>query len=316
MRINILAFFMLIIVVGCNTKSTFSRFERTNSHVNEIPTTNHFRVVLTQTPNFINSKSAGNLSATRIFPNSTTVPPVDFTETYTFQSSENWVLSKGSVSDTALELLGMQARGHFIVPGVPLISQPDYTSCGEAAFAMGWNYKHPEWAVDTAKVRVIGQSLNAYFPSRSPTPHGYLGTPPSVMEQIGNYYAREFNTPLPTVGNIDVDKGGAYARLEAKGLLFNQLSKGNPVIIEVTDLIGNPNRIYNDSHYVIVTGMNFDTGMLTFNDPLVNLSMSGKYSGLGRLAEWSQIFNSWFTNLDINPGEEGHPGRGWYMIVH
>jgi len=49
---------------------------------------------------------------------------------------------------------------------------------------------------------------------------------------------------------------------------------------------------------------------------LVSLSMSGKYSGYGRSAEWSQVWNSWFNNKDINPGQSGHPGRGWYMIVH
>jgi uncharacterized protein YvpB len=225
-------------------------------------------------------------------------------------------LSYGNESDAAYVLIGQQARGQLILQKVPLVNQQNYTSCGEAAFAMGWNYRHPEWGLDIGMVETIGQTLGIYFPARSSKPRGYLGTPPSGMEVIGDYYAAMYNLLPPTVGNIDLDNGGAYARLEAKGLLYSQLSAGNPVIIEVTDIIGTPSKIYNDSHYVIVTGMNFDTGIVTYNDPLINLSMSGKYSGYNRSAEWTQIWASWFNNKDINPGEGGHPGRGWYMIVH
>ena len=225
------------------------------------------------------------------------------------QSNEN-------VSESAYVLLGQQARGQVILPKVPLVSQQDFTSCGEAAFTMGWNYRHPDRVLDIGMVESLGLKLDAYYPARSPHPRGYLGTSPSGMVVIGDYYAAEYNQLPPTTGNIDLDNGGAFARLEAKGLLYSQLSAGNPVIIEVTDDIGNPSKIYNDSHYVTVTGMNFDTDIVRYNDPLVNLSMSGKYAGSGRSAEWSQIWASWFNNKDINPGEGGHPGRGWYMIVH
>jgi len=224
--------------------------------------------------------------------------------------------SNGNESDAAYVLIGQQARGQLILQRVPLINQQNFTSCGEAAFAMGWNYRHPEWELDIGMVETIGQTLDVYFPARSSKPRGYLGTPPSGMEVIGDYYASMYNLLPPTVGNIDLDNGGAYARLEAKGLLYSQLSAGNPVIIEVTDIIGTPSKIYNDSHYVTVTGMNFDTGIVTYNDPLINLSMHGKYSGYSRSAEWTQLWTSWFNNKDINPGEGGHPGRGWYMIVH
>jgi hypothetical protein len=155
-----------------------------------------------------------------------------------------------------------------------------------------------------------------YFPALSINPQGYLGTSPAGMEAIGNYYVARYGVHAPTAGNINLDNGGAYARLEAEGLLFRQLSVGNPIIIEVTDNIGNPSRSRNDSHYVIVTGMDFDAGVVTYNDPLVNISMSGKYSGFGRKADWSQVWNSWVNNRDTNPNLGGHPGRGWYMIVH
>ncbi len=136
------------------------------------------------------------------------------------------------------------------------------------------------------------------------------------MKAIGNSVAVRYDTNVPTSGNIELDNGGAFARLEGKGLLYSQLSAGNPVIIEVSDSIGSPSKTHNDSHYIIITGMDFDMGSVNYNDPLVNLSMSGKYSGYGRSSDWSQVWYSWFNNKDVNPGEGGHPGRGWYMVVH
>jgi uncharacterized protein YvpB len=220
-----------------------------------------------------------------------------------------------NLSADAYVLIGQQARGQLVIQKVPLVSQQDFTSCGEAAFAMAWNYRHPDQALDIENVETIGLRLGVYFPALSPNPHGYLGTSPSGMKAIGDTFAAKYDFLAPTAGNIELDNGGAYSRLEAKGLLYHQLSAGNPIIIEVTDSIGSPSKIYNDSHYVIVTGMDFDAGIVTYNDPLVNISMSGKYSGYGRSTEWSQIWDSWFNNKDVNPGKDGHPGRGWYMLV-
>jgi hypothetical protein len=222
----------------------------------------------------------------------------------------------GVRSEADYVALGRQATGQVILQKVPLVNQLDYTSCGEAAFAMGWNYRHPNWVLDIGTLELTGLKIGVYFPALGPKPQGYLGTSPAGMEAIGNYYAEKYELIPPTVGNINLDGGGGYAQLEARGLLYSQLSANNPVIIEVTDAIGSPSKTYNDSHYVTVTGMNFDTGMVTYNDPLVNISMSGKYSGYNRLAEWSAIWASWANNKDINPGLGGHPGRGWYMIVH
>jgi len=308
--------FLIIMLAVCNFEGDGSNQEVKPSQVASTPTSSHFSIEQQQAYNSSNTKlfrvifEQTTTPVLKVIPKSVSpvadpMPTAEFTDTH----------SGGAVSEEALEILGRHGRGNFILQNIQLISQQDYTSCGEAAFAMGWNYRHPELAVDIALVEEIGLRLNVYFTASSESQHGYLGTPPAGMEAIGDYYANLYNLNQPTTGNIDLNKGGAYARLEAKGLLYSQLSTGNPVIIEVTDNIGNPDNFYNDSHYVIVTGMNFDTNIVTYNDPLVNLSMSEKYSGLGRLAEWSQIWNSWFNNKDINPGEGGHPGRGWYMIV-
>lgn len=314
---TIFVLFLMIMLVGCKFEADSSNQDVKPYQAAYTQTSSQFPIEQSQTPKFSKTKLFEMIMDQTTTSVSTPIPSISSTETSPLPTSEaTGSLSKGNVSDADLELLGQQARGQLIIPKVPLISQQDYTSCGEAAFVMGWNHNHPELALDIGMVEAIGLKLNVYFPALSPTPRGYLGTSPSGMEGIGNYYAFEHNLPAPTVGNIDFDMGGAYARLEAKGLLYSQLSTGNPVIIEVTDIVGYPNKVYNDSHYVIVTGMNFDTDIVTYNDPLVNLSMSGKYSGLGRSAEWSQIWASWFNNKDINPGESGHPGRGWYMIVH
>jgi len=212
--------------------------------------------------------------------------------------------------------IGKQAEGQITIQKVPMVNQPDYSSCGEAAFAMAWNFQHPDLAQDIHMLEIIGVRLGVYFPALSINPQGYLGTSPGGMEAIGNYYAVRYAAHAPTAGNINLDNGGAYSRLEAEGLLFRQLSVGNPIIIEVTDSIGNPSKTYNDSHYVVVTGMDFDAGIVTYNDPLVKVSMNGKYSGFGRKAEWSQVWDSWLNNRDTNPDLGGHPGRGWFMIVH
>jgi uncharacterized protein YvpB len=220
------------------------------------------------------------------------------------------------LTDAAYIGIGQRARGQFALQNVPMVNQENFTSCGEAAVAMAWNYKHPGHSLDIGTVEKAGLTLGVYFPALSAKPTGYLGTSPSGMEAIGSSVAARYETNAPTTGNIEMDNGSAFARLEGKGLLYSQLSAGNPIIIEVSDNTGNPSRTFNNSHYVIITGMDFDTGSVTYNDPLVNLSMSGKYSGYGRSSDWSQVWYSWFNNKDVNPGEGGHPGRGWYMIVH
>ena len=211
--------------------------------------------------------------------------------------------------------MGRKVKGRLSLSGVPLVDQQNYTSCGEAAFVMDWNFLHPAQPLDVEVVQAAGLELGVYFPSGLPGPHGYLGTSPAGMAAIGTYYADRFHAPPPMAGNLDLDMGDAYARQEALGLLFSQLSAGRAVIIEATDVIGEPSRTVNDSHYVVVTGMDFTAGHVFFNDPYLFLSTSGKYSGAARVAEWTDFWASWSRNRDINPGTGARAGRGWYMLV-
>jgi hypothetical protein len=219
-------------------------------------------------------------------------------------------------SAVELEHLGLLARGRARLSDVPLIDQPNYTSCGEAAFAMAWNYLHPGTAFEVGAVEAAGLRLGIYFPARFPGPHGYLGTSPAGMQALGSYFAFLYTATPPTVGTLDLDRGDAFAQLEAKGLIFRELAAGWPVIVEATDILGRPSKLVNDSHYVLLIGMNFDTGQVTFNDPYIFLSTSGVYSGRNRSASWDELWASWSRNRDILPGTNVHAGRGWYMVVH
>jgi hypothetical protein len=181
---------------------------------------------------------------------------------------------------------------------------------------MAWNYLHPDRALKVGSVEAAGLRLGVYFPASLPGPHGYLGTSPGGMQALGSYFAFLYATPPPTGGSLDLDQGGAFAQLEARGLLYRELSSGRPVIVEVTDILGRPSKLVNDSHYVLLTGMDFDTGRVTFNDPYIHLSTSGAYSGLNRSAGWDELWASWSRNRDILPGTNVHAGRGWYLVVH
>ncbi len=211
--------------------------------------------------------------------------------------------------------MGLHARGQLSLSNIPIVNQRDYTSCGEAAIAMGWNYRHPERALTLKQLESTGMSLGVYYPISAPGPYGYTGTSPSGMQAIAGYFAHKYQARLPAAGNIRFDFGDAFAQLEAKGLLYSQLLAGYPVIVEVTNRIGNPSQIFNDSHYVVVTGMDFDTGWVTYNDPYPYLITGGSQSGYERSIQWDSFWLSWSRNRDVNPGKGGRPGQGWYMVI-
>jgi len=221
-----------------------------------------------------------------------------------------------SLSSLYLEKLGLHVNGEVELANIPLVDQPDYTSCGEAAFAMAWNYQHPNHTVDVERVESAGLRIGVYFPANVPGPHGYEGTSPAGMQTLGGYYADIYHTSQPLFGNLDLDQGDAYAQLEARGLLFRELSASLPVLIEVTDILGSPSSDYNDSHYILVTGLDLRVGTVTFNDPYLFLSTSGSYTGRSRTAAWNDLWASWSRNRDILPGTHVYAGRGWYMVIH
>jgi len=220
-----------------------------------------------------------------------------------------------SASPRELERLGLIARGQLTLADVPLMNQPNYTSCGEAAFAMAWDYLHPDRSINVERVEAAGRRIGVYFPASSPGPHGYVGTSPAGMQALSGYFADLYHTAQPVFGNLDLGEGDAYSQLEARGLLYEELSAGFPVVIEVTDILGKPSGSINDSHYILVTGLDLHRGILTFNDPYLFLSSSGAYPGLSRLVDWNELWASWSRNRDILPGTNVYAGRGWYLIV-
>lgn len=135
------------------------------------------------------------------------------------------------------------------------------------------------------------------------------------MQTLGNYFASLYHAPSPAAGNLSLDEGDAFAQLEAKGLIYRELSAGRPVLVEVTDILGQPSKLVNDSHYILLLGMDFDNGRVTFNDPYLYLSTNGAYAGRNRSTGWDELWASWSRNRDILPSTNVHAGRGWYMLV-
>ncbi len=254
-----------------------------------------------------------------VTPASSTATPISITPEWPSATPDPADAPTGGAPATGGEAeffaLGRQAAGTVSIQNVSLVNQENYTSCGEAAFVMAWNYRHSDQRLTLDAVETAALKIGVYYPASLPGPHGYRGTSPAGMQAIGEVYASKYRAQAPLAGNLNLDNGDAYAQQEAIGLLFSQLSAGYPVIIEATDIIGDPSRTINDSHYVVVTGMDFDARRVTYNDPYLYLSTSGKYSGGGRTADWSEVWASWSANRDILPGTNLHAGRGWYMVV-
>jgi hypothetical protein len=211
---------------------------------------------------------------------------------------------------------GKMVDGKLMIANVPMVDQEDDTSCGEAAFAMGWDFHHPNARLDTALAASVAREIGVYFPAELPGPGGYLGTSPGGMVTLADFFAETHGYPKASSGTIDLSRGASYAQQEAQGLLYSALLSGNPVIIDATDRLGRPSTAVNDSHYIVITGMDFTHQLVWFNDPLLAFSMSGTVLGYARSASWSDVWASWSKNRDILPGVGGHPGRGWYLVVH
>ena len=93
-------------------------------------------------------------------------------------------------------------------------------------------------------------------------------------------------------------------RSEGLDLLFRELRRGNPVIIDALTLFDTPR---SGAHFVLVTGIsvapdNKYAVTITYIDPLTGGTKSAPYYGEGGL------WNAWRRNGD--PG-----GAGWWLVV-
>jgi hypothetical protein len=169
---------------------------------------------------------------------------------------------------------------------VPAILQMRYTSCGEAAITMAYNYAYPETQVREAEVIEYALDQGYY------TPRNWPFTSPADMVLIAEYFADTVST-----GYVDDAEEG----LE---FLTQTLTGGDPVIIDVLSRLYDPD---SSAHFVVVTGLEIDPDnpnktRILFNDPLTGSNRWGYWLG------GEGVWNAWQNNGD--PG-----GEGWWMVI-
>lgn len=169
---------------------------------------------------------------------------------------------------------------------VPVLQQSRGTSCGEAVIVMTYNYAYPNTPVTEQQV-IEYAAANGYFTEDLPP-----FTSPANMVKIAEYYAD------------NVSSGTVLSAGQGLSLLQQKLHNGEPVIIDVLSNFSDPE---SEAHFVVVTGISFDTArnnavIIHYNDPLTGTAESADWDG-------SQgVWNAWQTNGD--PG-----GAGWWMVL-
>jgi hypothetical protein len=163
------------------------------------------------------------------------------------------------------------------------LQQKKITSCGEAAITMAYNYAYPDSPLNELDIVAFAMDKGYYIDNRRPY------TSPANMIVIANHYAE------------DVRSGAVTTPEEGLMLLFERLSKNEPVIIDIWTYLDIP---YSDAHFVVVTGISAhpkNQGMyiIHYNNPLTARAES---------ARWDEIWTAWKNNGD--PG-----GSGWWMTI-
>ncbi len=169
---------------------------------------------------------------------------------------------------------------------VTSILQARYTSCGEAALTMAYNYAYPESRVNEQEV--IDFALSAGYFTERYAPF----TSPADMVEIAKHYADAVST-----GRVKTEEEGL-------SLLTEKLIHGNPIIIDSRARLYEPGSV---AHFVIVTGLVLDKEnpnktKILFNDPLTGTNRWGYWLGV------EGVWNAWQNNGD--PG-----GSGWWMVI-
>ena len=169
---------------------------------------------------------------------------------------------------------------------VPVMQQSRGTSCGEAVIAMTHNYAYPNTPI--TELEVIDYAItNGYFTEDLPP-----FTSPANMVRIADHYVDR------------VDSGIVRSAGAGLSLLQQKLHNGEPVIIDVLSNFSDPE---SEAHFVVVSGITFDTTrnnavVIHYNDPLTGTAMSSDWDGA------QGVWNAWWTNDD--PG-----GAGWWMVI-
>ncbi|MFT3895335.1 MAG: papain-like cysteine protease family protein [Anaerolineales bacterium] len=166
------------------------------------------------------------------------------------------------------------------------LKQQETTSCGEAAITMVYNYLYPDAAIKESDVIRYAIDNEYYLPHKAPF------TSPANMVKVAKHYAE------------DIGSGNIFAQQQGLNLLLQKLQANEPVIVDVTTRLYDPDA---GAHFVVVTGVSLDPSnkeivLIHYNDPLTGQSKSARWDGE------DGFWNAWQNNPD--PG-----GSGWWMTI-
>jgi hypothetical protein len=169
---------------------------------------------------------------------------------------------------------------------VPVFQQSRSTSCGEAVIAMTYNFIHPNGPLSEEEVIEFALENEYFDEAISPF------TSPANMVKIAKHYTK------------DVSSGAVATPERGLSLLYDNLRRGVPVIIDVLSNFSDPE---SEAHFIVVTGLSVDASrdnvvVVHYNDPLTGTQETGDW--LGEQGVW----NAWITNND--PG-----GPGWWLVI-
>ncbi len=180
----------------------------------------------------------------------------------------------------------LSPEAEFIQLTVWPLRQSKITSCGPAVLAMAYHYAYPEGTISERAILTYAEGQGWYTETKYPY------TSPANMVKIIRHYTK------------NISSGQVVSPQEGLDLLFRELRRGNPVIIDTLTLLDTPR---SGAHFVLITGISVAPGnkyavTITYIDPLTGRTKSAPYYGEGGL------WNAWRRNGD--PG-----GAGWWLVI-
>jgi|GEM_PF-898740 len=180
----------------------------------------------------------------------------------------------------------LPSDGEFIQLPVRPLRQSKITSCGPAVLAMAYHYAYPLAGASERDILTYAEMWGWYTETKYPY------TSPANMLNIIRHYTKNSSS------------GQALYPQDGLDVLFSELRRGNPIIIDALTLFDEPR---SGAHFVLVTGISVASGnkyavTVTYIDPLTGGTKSAPYYGEGGL------WNAWRRNGD--PG-----GAGWWMVI-
>ncbi len=150
---------------------------------------------------------------------------------------------------------------------------------------MAYGYAYPQNEISERAVIEYAESQGLYTPDLAPF------TSPDDMVGLAQHYAGAVET-----GNVSSEQEGL-------SLLTDRFNLGEPVIIDITTFLGDPQ---SGAHFVVVTGVVFDAfsgnATIAYNNPLTDEVEHADWAGD------EGIWQAWQNNGD--PG-----GSGWWLVI-